>query len=57
MKPNCFAIYKGDEFIDLGTLEYLASSLGVRKETILFYSTPTYKRRIKKNGLIVFRVE
>ena len=42
-----YAIYKGDKFIDLGTKEYLAYKLGVKPYTIYFYTTPTYKKRVK----------
>ncbi len=51
-----WAMYKGDEFIDMGTLEYLSKKYHVRKDTIRFYSTPTYKKRNHKNGLITFKV-
>lgn len=54
---NIYALYKGDEFIDLGTKEYLANLLKVKVRTILFYSTPTYKRRTKENAYVVIRIE
>lgn len=56
-----YAIYKGDKFIDLGTKEYLAKKLGVKEETIYFYSTPTYKKRSKNNKdndrMVVIKIE
>lgn len=52
-----YALYKGDKFIDIGTKEYLAKLLNVRKETIEFYATPTHLQRIKDNGYIVVRIE
>lgn len=54
---NIYALYKGDEFIDLGTKEYLANLLKVKVKTILFYSSPTYKKRTKENGYVVIRIE
>ena len=42
-----YAIYKGDEFIDLGTSAELAKKRGTSKETIEFKSTPTYEKRCK----------
>ena len=44
-----FALYKGDKFIDIGTKEYLANLLNVRKETIEFYASPTQLKRNKDN--------
>ena len=40
-----FALYRGDQFIDLGTKQYLANLLGVTIKTITFYSSPTYRKR------------
>ena len=34
-----FALYRGDQFIDLGTIEYLANLLGVKERTIKFYGS------------------
>jgi len=57
MRASCYAIYKGDEFIDLGTLKELGEKLGIAPNTVYFYSTPTYKKRIKgDNGLIVIKI-
>ena len=52
-----FALYKSDEFIDLGTIEYLANRLGVKPRTIKFYSTPTYQKRNNYKGYVVIRIE
>lgn len=52
-----YALYHGDQFIDLGTKEYLAKLLNVKVETILFYSSPTYLKRTDGNGWIVIKVE
>lgn len=58
-KPDLrdYALYKGDEFIDLGTKEYLASVLGVDKRTIDFYSYPVYQKRTGGRGYVVFLIE
>ena len=42
---NSYALYKGDEFIDLGSKKYLAEKLNVKVGTITFYGSPTYKKR------------
>ena len=58
MKKPIYALYKGDEFIDLGTKQYLANLLKVKPETINFYMSPTYRKRNKKgNNYIVIRIE
>ena len=57
-KPICYALYKGDTFIDLGTKEYLANLINVDPKTIVFYMSPTYRKRNKKgNNYIVIRIE
>lgn len=57
-KPKYYALYKGDEFVDLGTKNYLAKLLNVKEETINFYMSETYKKRNKKgNCYIVIRIE
>lgn len=47
IKQREYALYHGDKFIDIGTIEYLANLLNVKKKTIYFYSTPTYLKRTK----------
>lgn len=59
MTKRVYAVYKGDEFIDLGTKEELAKKLGCKPESIAFMTTPCYKKRIKgkENRLTVIKVE
>lgn len=52
-----FALYKDDKFIDIGTKEYLANLLNVRKETIEFYASPTQLKRNKDNCYVVVRID
>lgn len=40
-----YALYKGDEFIVLGTVDEIAKFTGIKKESVTFYGTPTYKKR------------
>lgn len=56
-KMKEYALYKGDKFIDIGTKEYLASLLNVRKETIEFYASPTQLKRNRDNGYVVVRID
>ncbi len=43
-----YALYKGEELLMIGTLEEIAVARGVQLNTIKFYLTPTYQRRIAK---------
>lgn len=56
-KPREYALYKGDEFIDLGTIKEMSKRLGMAQNTLRFYSSPTQSKRIKSNGYIVIRIE
>lgn len=42
-----YALYKGDTLLHVGTIYQLAEAHGVSMETIQFYRTPAYKRRIE----------
>lgn len=44
------AVYKGEEELCMGTIEECAAELGVKRETITFYMTPTYKNRLSKRN-------
>lgn len=55
MKKMLYALYRGDEFIDIGTKYELAKIIGVAPQTISFYASPTYQRRTK-NGYVAERV-
>ena len=40
-----YAVYKGDEFLAIGTAEELAEKLNVRPQTIRFWGTPSYQKK------------
>lgn len=40
-----YALYKGDELLGIGTLETLSKEFGIKIKSLLFYQTPTYKKR------------
>lgn len=42
-----YALYKGEEILAIGTIKEIAEKMGVKKRTIKFYLTPTYRKRIK----------
>lgn len=58
-KKQEYALYKGDEFIDLGTIEELAERMGVAPKTIRHYQTPTYKKKGKDdfNRKVLIKIE
>ncbi len=50
------AVYKGDEMIHSGTVKTAAEFMGVQKRTILYYLTPSGRRRadrMKKQHKII----
>lgn len=47
-KVKEYAVYKGEDFIAVGTKLELAKELNVKPETIKFYTTPSYQRRLEK---------
>lgn len=44
-----YALYKGEELLASGTIIQIAYTMGVKYQTIKFYTTPAYKKRCK-NG-------
>lgn len=56
---NYYALYKGDKFIDLGTAKELADKLGIKVRSLLFFATPTYRKRTKDydKAMIVIKIE
>ena len=54
-----FAIYKGDEFLFVGTKYECAAYMGMRAEDIQYYSTPAMFKRnsAKENAIIIIRLE
>lgn len=53
-----YALYKGDNFLMMGTIKELAVKRKVKERTIYFYLTPTYKKRRKdsNNSLVLIEV-
>lgn len=61
---ECYAVYKGDLFIDLGTIEYLSKKLSIKPDTLKFMTYPSYYKRLQKRNtsykdgyLIVIKIE
>ena len=53
----CYALYKGDKFINLGSKKFLAKFINVKESTITFYATPTYKKRGLENRYLVIKIK
>ena len=51
-----YALYKGDQLLSIGTLEELQDETGLKRRTLLFYGTPSYKNRTteQKGKRLVF---
>ena len=59
-KRREYAAYQGDRFIDLGTAEQLATSLGITPATVEWRASPSgQKRALKYNmqGRIIIKIE
>jgi hypothetical protein len=56
---HIYAIYKGEEFLFVGSKEECAEYLNVKPFTIYFMSSPTYRKRRanSKNALLTIRLE
>lgn len=56
-----YALYKGDNFLDIGTIKELSKRYNISVKTLRWYSTPCYKNKIKnkKNikSYVVVRIE
>ena len=61
MKRTIYSIYKGDEFIDVGTKQELTEKYHIKSETFNFYTTKTYHKRVEarkdsKNAFVIYKV-
>lgn len=46
-KEKVYALYKGEELLEIGTKKELAERFGVKVKTISFYNTPSYTKRTR----------
>lgn len=47
-KEGVYALYKGEECLAIGTKREISEQLGIKIETLTFYTSKSYKDRIKK---------
>ena len=59
VKPSVFALYKGDEFIDVGTLREISARQHLTVSTLRYLATNAYRRRLKDvdDSKIVVRLD
>lgn len=57
-RPTVYGLYRGDEFLDVGTASELAERNGISRETIKFYATPSGRKRAekRKDALVVVKL-
>lgn len=53
-----YVMYRGDKFIDLGTISYLAKKYGKRAESLKYLSYPAAHRKAKgsSNRLLLYKI-
>ena len=56
-EPAEYAMYRGDRFIDLGTLTYLAKKYRRKEQSLKFLATPTAHKRSKETSLMLYKIE
>ncbi|MEN1938906.1 hypothetical protein AAIE21_26100 [Paenibacillus sp. 102] len=57
-----YAVYKGEPLVCIGTIQECAQHMGVLPETVRYYTTPAYQRKLAKrkrarNYLTVTKLE
>ncbi|EMK8560146.1 hypothetical protein V9L40_002121 [Listeria monocytogenes] len=52
-----YALYKGDELLLIGTLTELADFKNVTRDTILLYTSASYRKRTKEQSWYVIKIE
>ncbi|WP_265488074.1 hypothetical protein [Lactobacillus sp. PV034] len=50
-----YAMYNGDKFIDLGTIDYLSEKYKIKKTTLRCYATPSRHKGGRKK--LLYRIE
>ena len=58
-QPAEYALYKGETLLVIGTRAEIANELGIDRDTVTFYGTPSYKKRIKsdRNRRVLVRLD
>lgn len=51
-----YAVYRGDDFIDIGTADELAKEFGVTAKTVKWWAKPSNIRRDKGNRIVAVKL-
>lgn len=51
-----YALYMGDTFIDLGTIEYLSKKYNLKKRTLYWYASAK-RHKEQEKGMVVVKIE
>lgn len=55
---NEYALYKGDTLLAIGTMKEIAETLKIKVRSVMYYKTPSYKKRNKgKNHRELIKLE
>ena len=57
MTETEYALYKGDKFIDLGTIAYLANKYHKTEKLIKYLALPSVHKKSHGNMLLVYKIE
>ncbi|MGC9339521.1 hypothetical protein [Listeria ivanovii] len=52
-----YALYKGDDLLLIGTLTELAEFKNVTRDTILLYTSASYRNRTNEKGWYAIKIE
>lgn len=56
-KKDIYALYRGDEMLDVGTADELAEKMGVKRDTVLWLSTPAAHRRANDKWVLAYKIK
>jgi len=54
---SVFVLYDGDDVIDIGTDQELASRRGIKPETVRWYAAKSTRRRKNGRGMVAVKVD
>lgn len=52
-----YALYRGEEFVDVGTADELAERHGIKPESVRFMSTPSFHKHGTDEKLMAYKIE
>lgn len=57
MAETEYAMYKGDHFVDLGTVPYLANKYHKTEDHLKFLTYPSAHKRRRGNNLLLYKID